>query len=292
MMILSILATVVLLSALFYHRVSLFISSLILLAWTAALGVAGLWSAWVLVPLAIILVPFNFAPMRKSMISAPVFRGFRKVMPPMSRTEKEAIDAGTTWWEGDLFQGKPDWKKLHNYPQPRLTAEEQAFLDGPVEEACRMANDFQITHELADLPPELWAYLKEHRFFAMIIKKEYGGLEFSAYAQSRVLQKLSGVSGILAITVGVPNSLGRASCCNITALTSRKITICRVWRVVRRSLLCTDQPGSGFRCGRDSGYRDCLHGRMAGPAGDGDASDLEQTLHYAGTDCDRAWSGV
>ncbi|MEI5130776.1 acyl-CoA dehydrogenase, partial [Pseudomonas aeruginosa] len=83
----------------------------------------------------IILVPFNFAPMRKSMISAPVFRGFRKVMPPMSRTEKEAIDAGTTWWEGDLFQGKPDWKKLHNYPQPRLTAEEQAFLDGPVEEA-------------------------------------------------------------------------------------------------------------------------------------------------------------
>ncbi len=171
MMILSILATVVLLGALFYHRVSLFISSLILLAWTAALGVAGLWSAWVLVPLAIILVPFNFAPMRKSMISAPVFRGFRKVMPPMSRTEKEAINAGTTWWEGDLFQGKPDWKKLHNYPQPRLTAEEQAFLDGPVEEACRMANDFQITHELADLPPELWAYLKEHRFFAMIIKK-------------------------------------------------------------------------------------------------------------------------
>lgn len=91
MMILSILATVVLLGALFYHRVSLFISSLILLAWTAALGVAGLWSAWVLVPLAIILVPFNFAPMRKSMISAPVFRGFRKVMPPMSRTEKKRL---------------------------------------------------------------------------------------------------------------------------------------------------------------------------------------------------------
>lgn len=111
MMILSIIATVVLLGALFYHRVSLFLSSLILLAWTAALGVAGLWSIWLLVPLAIILVPFNLTPMRKSMISAPVFRGFRKVMPPMSRTEKEAIDAGTTWWEGDLFQGKPDWKK-------------------------------------------------------------------------------------------------------------------------------------------------------------------------------------
>ncbi|EKC6207751.1 acyl-CoA dehydrogenase [Cronobacter sakazakii] len=208
MMILSIVATLVLIGALFYHRVSLPLSSLILLAWIAAFGAAGLWSLWLLVPLAIILVPLNVTPVRKSLISAPVFRGFRKVMPPMSRTEKEAIDAGTTWWEGDLFRGNPDWQKLHNYPQPKLTAEEQAFLDGPVEEACRMANDFQITHEMADLPPELWAFLKEHRFFAMIIKKEYGGLEFSAYAQSRVLQKLAGVSGILAITVGVPNSLG------------------------------------------------------------------------------------
>ena len=208
MLILSIVATVVLLGVLFYHQVNLLLSSVILLAWTAALGFAGIWSIWVLVPLAIILVPFVLTPMRKSLISAPVFRSFRKVMPPMSRTEKETIDAGTTWWEGDLFRGKPDWEKLHNYPQPKLTEEEQAFIDGPVEEACRMANDFQITHEMADLPPELWAYLKEHRFFAMIIKKEYGGLEFSAYAQSRVLQKLSGVSGILAITVGVPNSLG------------------------------------------------------------------------------------
>ncbi len=208
MLILSIVATFIVLGALFYHRLSLTLSSLVLLLWTAGLAATGLWSAWVLLPLLIMLVPFNFAPMRKSLISAPVFRTFRKVMPPMSRTEKEAIDAGTTWWEGDLFQGKPDWKKLHYYPQPVLTPEEQAFLDGPVEEACRMANDFQITHELADLPPELWQYLKEHRFFAMIIKKEYGGLAFSAYAQAKVLQKLSGVSGILAITVGVPNSLG------------------------------------------------------------------------------------
>ena len=218
MMILSIVATVVLLGALFYHRINLLLSSAILLVWTAALGAAGLWNIWLLIPLAIVLLPFNLAPMRKSMISVPAFRAFRKVMPPMSRTEKEAIDAGTTWWEGDLFRGNPDWQKLHNYPQPRLTAEEQAFIDGPVEEACRMANDFEITHEMADLPPELWAYLKEHRFFAMIIKKEYGGLEFSAYAQARVLQKLSGVSGILAITVGVPNSLGQEIPC--FALTS------------------------------------------------------------------------
>lgn len=208
MLTLSIVATVVLLAALFYHRVNLLLSSVILLVWTAALAAVGLWTPWMLLPLALVLLPLNIIPLRKSLLSAPVFRMFSKVMPPMSRTEKEAIDAGTTWWEGDLFRGNPDWNKLHNYPQPRLTAEEQAFIDGPVEEACRMANDFAITHEMADLPPELWAYLKEHRFFAMIIKKEYGGLEFSPYAQSRVLQKLSGVSGILAITVGVPNSLG------------------------------------------------------------------------------------
>lgn len=208
MLLLSLIATIVLLGVLFYHRVSLLLSSLILLAWTAVLGFAGIWTLWALVPVALLLLPFNIPAMRKAMVSAPAFRAFRKVMPPMSRTEKEAIDAGTTWWEGDLFRGTPDWQKLHNYPQPKLTAEEQAFIDGPVEEACRMADDFQITHELADLPPELWDYLKEHRFFAMIIKKEYGGLEFSAYAQARVLQKLAGVSGILAITVGVPNSLG------------------------------------------------------------------------------------
>lgn len=208
MMVVSIILFIAVLGALFYHRLSLYTGGAILLLYTAAMGAIGLWSYWALLPLAIILLPLLFSPLRRSLISAPALSAFRKVMPPMSRTEKEAIEAGTTWWEGELFQGNPDWQKLHNYPKPVLTEEEQAFLDGPVEEACRMANDFEITHELADLPPELWAYLKEHRFFAMIIKKEYGGLEFSAYAQSRVLQKLAGISGILAITVGVPNSLG------------------------------------------------------------------------------------
>jgi acyl-CoA dehydrogenase len=208
MMVLSIVAFIVILGALFYHKVNLALSSLILLAFTAVMGAINLWTLWLLLPLAIILLPFNIPALRRSLFSGPALRTFRKVMPAMSRTEKEAIEAGTTWWEGDLFGGKPDWKKLQDYPEQQLTEEEQRFIDGPVEEACRMANDFQITHELADLPPELWAYLKEHRFFAMIIKKEYGGLEFSAYAQARVLQKLAGVSGILAITVGVPNSLG------------------------------------------------------------------------------------
>ncbi|CCG86312.1 acyl-CoA dehydrogenase FadE [Erwinia piriflorinigrans] len=208
MMVLSMMATIIALGFLFYHRVNLQAASAILLMWTAALGFTGLWTLWLLLPLAAMLLALNLPSIRRPLLTKPALAAFQKVMPPMSRTEKEAIDAGTTWWEGDLFRGKPDWEKLHNYPQPRLTTEEQAFIDGPVEEACRMANDFQITHEMADLPPELWAYLKQQRFFAMIIKKQYGGLEFSAYAQAQVLQKLAGVSGILAITVGVPNSLG------------------------------------------------------------------------------------
>ncbi|QCR36984.1 acyl-CoA dehydrogenase FadE [Nissabacter sp. SGAir0207] len=208
MLLLTLIGFVGLLGVLFYHKVNLHLSTLALLAYTALMGVVGLWSFWFLLLLALLLLPLNLTGLRRSLLSAPAMRTFSQVMPPMSRTEKEAIDAGTTWWEGEIFRGAPDWRTLHAYPLPTLTAEEQAFLDGPVEEACRMANDFEITHELADLPPELWAYLKEHRFFAMIIKKEYGGLEFSAYAQARVLQKLAGVSGILAITVGVPNSLG------------------------------------------------------------------------------------
>lgn len=157
---------------------------------------------------AIIAIPLNIADIRKQYISNPLLTMFRGIMPEMSKTEQEAIDAGTTWFEAELFRGTPDWKKLHNYPKPRLSAEEQAFLDGPVEEVCRMTDDWQTTHELADLSPEVWQYLKDNKFFAMIIKKQYGGLEFCAYAQSCVLQKLSSVSTVLSSTVGVPNSLG------------------------------------------------------------------------------------
>ncbi|EPN1383214.1 acyl-CoA dehydrogenase family protein, partial [Providencia stuartii] len=208
MTLLSIILFLALIGILCYHKTSLTLSTVLLLAYTAVMGVLDVWSYWMLLPVALVLFPFVFTPVRQSLVSVRALKLFQKVMPPMSRTEKEAIDAGTTWWEGDLFRGAPDWNKLHNYPKPQLTAEEQAFIDGPVETVCGMVNDFAVSHELSDLPPEVWQYLREHRFFAMIIKKEYGGLEFSAYAQSQVLQKLAGVSGILAITVGVPNSLG------------------------------------------------------------------------------------
>lgn len=191
-----------------YHRASLTTYSLSI---GSLLALGSLFSnvsflAWLIFFL--IALPLNFSDFRRQYISQPILTLFKGIMPEMSVTEKEAIDAGTTWFEADLFRGSPDWGKLHSYDQPKLSLDEQAFLDGPVEKLCQMIDDWHITHEIADLPPEVWQYLKEHKFFAMIIKKQYGGLEFSAFAQSRVLQKLSGVSTVLASTVGVPNSLG------------------------------------------------------------------------------------
>ncbi|MEI8631154.1 acyl-CoA dehydrogenase family protein [Vibrio sp. PP-XX7] len=152
------------------------------------------------------------------MFTSYLFHQFSDKLPHISKTEREALDAGTIWWEAELFRGKPDWQQLHQYREPRLSQEELSFIDGPVNHVCTMINDYHITHELADLPPDVWAYLKKHRFFAMIIKKQYGGLEFSAYAQSIVLQKLAGISSILSITVGVPNSLAPENSCSTMAL--------------------------------------------------------------------------
>ena len=156
----------------------------------------------------VIALPLNLDNIRLQFISMPLLTLFKKIMPQMSETEQQAIDAGTIWFEAELFRGNPNWSRLHNYPQPRLSAQEKTFLEGPVETVCAMVDDWQTTHELADLSPEVWQFLKDNKFFAMIIKKQYGGLEFSAFAQSRVLQKLTGVSSVLASTVGVPNSLG------------------------------------------------------------------------------------
>ena len=156
----------------------------------------------------VIAVPLGATNIRKTYITKKLLAFYKKVMPEMSRTEQEAIDAGSVWWDGDIFSGAPDWDKLHGIPKGRLSEEEQAFLDGPVDRVCQMVDEWQINHKEADLPAEIWDFLKEHKFFAMIIKKQYGGLEFSAYAQSRVLQKLAGCSAVLSSTVGVPNSLG------------------------------------------------------------------------------------
>lgn len=147
---------------------------------------------------------------RRFLVTNHILKLFRKMLPQISQTEQEALDAGTVWWEGDLFSGKPDWKKMLAYPKPTLTAEEQAFLDGPVEQLCAMLDEWKITHELKDLPPEVWQFIKEKGFFSLIIPKQYGGYGFSALAHSEVVMKIGSRSGTAAVTVMVPNSLGPA----------------------------------------------------------------------------------
>ncbi|MGE8655983.1 MAG: acyl-CoA dehydrogenase [Achromobacter sp.] len=149
-------------------------------------------------------------PLRRALLSAPIFTLYRKVLPQMSATERDALEAGTVWWEGELFRGRPDWQRLLAYPRPRLTDEERHFLDHQAEQACRMVNDWNISQERFDLPAEVWDYLKRNGFLGMIIPKEYGGLAFSAYAHSEIVTKLSTRSSALAVSVMVPNSLGPA----------------------------------------------------------------------------------
>jgi acyl-CoA dehydrogenase len=146
--------------------------------------------------------------LRRDLITKPIFRMAQHALPSLSDTEREAIEAGDVWWDADLFAGNPDWDKLLAFAPAKLSAEEKAFLAGPVEQLCDMLDDWSINWDLHDLPREVWDFLKAHRFFAMIIPKQYGGLGFSAYAHSEVIRKLSSRSICAAVTAMVPNSLG------------------------------------------------------------------------------------
>ncbi len=145
---------------------------------------------------------------RRDMISKPIFAWARRVLPSMSDTEREALEAGDVWWDADLFTGNPDWAKLLATAPAKLTADEEAFLNGQVDELCAMLDDWKINWEWRDLPPEVWSFIKQKKFFGMIIPTEYGGLGFSPYAHSEVVRKISSRSLVAAVTVMVPNSLG------------------------------------------------------------------------------------
>ena len=189
--------------------------------WTIAIGLtlagiaryahfsanAALLTASVFVVLAAV---FNISALRRALISNRILEIYRRILPAMSQTEQEAIDAGTVWWDGDLFSGEPDWNKLLNYPKPKLSIEEQAFVNGPVDELCRMVSDWDTTAIYQDLPPHVWQFIKDKGFLGMIIPKRYGGLEFSAYAHSCVVMKLATRCGAATVSVMVPNSLGPA----------------------------------------------------------------------------------
>ena len=150
----------------------------------------------------------NLKTLRKQKISRKLFKQFRAIMPSMSSTEKDAIEAGTVWWDADLFSGKPDWNKFINIPKPTLTQEEQDFINTHVKTVCNMVDDWKITTQDLDLTPETWDYIKKNKFLGMIIPKEYGGLGFSAFAHSEIMTQLSTRSSALAVSVMVPNSLG------------------------------------------------------------------------------------
>ncbi len=196
-----------------YNRINLFTSTVAVGAGLLAYSVFGaghpLWLLLLWVAFAGMVV-LNFEEFRREKITRPALAVYRTMLPSMSSTEREALEAGSVWWDGELFSGMPDWDRLMSFPAPQLSDEEQAFLDGPCEELCRMLDDWEISHNLADMPEDVWAFIKRHKFFAMIIPKEYGGLEFSAYANAMVITKLASRCATASSTVGVPNSLGPA----------------------------------------------------------------------------------
>ncbi len=200
-----------------YRRLSLLTFTVtftvLLFAYTLLGAPAGIWKGFLGLLLAGLWL-LNVRTLRKALLTRPFMKTYLKLLPAMSQTEKEALEAGTVWWDGELFTGAPHWPKLLAAKPPRLSGPEQAFLDGPCEELCRMLDDWNITHERADLPPQVWEYLKSRGFFAMIIPKKYGGLEFSAYAHSCVLAKIASRSATVSSTVAVPNSLGPAELLN------------------------------------------------------------------------------
>lgn len=200
---------IIMLAVLVYHQLSLLKSTVLL---SLPLIISSfqsfnpvLWGLFLS-----IFVPINIPSLRRIIISRFVFNWMRSVLPAISQTEQEALEAGDTWWDAQLFSGKPDWAVLQNLPATRLSDKEQAFIDGPVETLCAMLDDWDITHNRQDLPQSVWDYIKQHKFFGMIIPKQYGGLEFSHFAHSEVVLKIASRSSTAAVTVMVPNSLGPA----------------------------------------------------------------------------------
>lgn len=184
----------------------LIVGGLILTTWFSGFSAWGLGAAWILAISGLLAV--NHPEFRHKKIVTPLFKQLKANFPNISKTEREALEAGTVGWEGEFFKGRVNWHHFSKLGSPKLTQEEQAFIEGPVHQACEMVNDWEVTHTTMDLSPELWAFLKKEGFFALIIPKEYGGKGFSAFAHAEILSKLAGRSITLFTTVSVPNSLG------------------------------------------------------------------------------------
>ncbi len=226
---------------------------------------------------------FNIRPLRKALISRPFLKTYLRMLPTMSSTEREALEAGSVWWDGELFTGKPDWDKLLSTRPAQLTAEEQAFIDGPVEQLCAMVDDFDVTHRRADLSPEAWEFIKRERFWAMIIPKQYGGLELGRYAQSSALAKLSSRSIALGVTVMVPNSLGPGELLVHYGTEEQKdYYLPRLARGEEVPCFGLTSPVAGSDAGLHHRHRHRVSRHVRRPRGHRHPAQLLQALHHAG----------
>jgi hypothetical protein len=240
-----------------------------ILLWTIVLAALAWWlhpaaGAAVLALLGTFCIP----PLRRVLFSNRVLAIYRRILPDMSQTEKEAIDAGTVWWDADLFSGRPDWDKLLAIPAPRLSPEEQAFVDGPTEELCAMCDDWEITHERYDLPPRVWQFVKDKGFLGMIIPKKYGGLGFSALARPRRAAAPLRHRGAEEPLPAAPRE------------------------GPRDPVLRAHQPRGGLGRGLDPRLRRGLQGRVAGQGNPRHARHLGQALHHARPGSDASRAGV
>ena len=206
--ILAVIIQLAMVLAIFLLSLSRVTGSIVALVTVLVTAFISPWSLILGIPLALLCLVLLIAPLRQSLITKPVYKALGGAMPSMSDTEREALDAGTSWWEKELFMGAPDWDTFAKYPYPELSEEEQSFIDNEVEVLCAMLDEWQIHHEDKELSPEAWRFIKANGFLGLIIPKEYGGLEFSSYAQSRVMSKIASRSPTAAVTCMVPNSLG------------------------------------------------------------------------------------
>lgn len=212
--VLMVLAVLAVMMVLAFYRASIWgwlLATIVLVAAVAVLcSLSGDVLTFIVIALGVQVLLLGVPVIRRTIISGFVLKIFRKILPQVSQTEQEALDAGTVWWDGELFSGQPNWNKLLAYAKPTLSPEEQSFVDNETDQLCAMIDDWDITHVRQDLPPEVWQFIKDKGFFGMIIPKEYGGLQFSALAHSAVVTKLASRSATAAVTVMVPNSLGPA----------------------------------------------------------------------------------
>ncbi|NUF11699.1 acyl-CoA dehydrogenase [Acinetobacter oleivorans] len=195
--------------AIFFFNLNRIIGSVITIA--VAIFTALILTPWALIlgiPLIALSIIILFAPLRFNLITKPAYKTLANSMPSISTTEQEALEAGTSWWEKELFMGAPDWSQFEKYPYPTLSEEEQSFIDNEVELLCSMLNEWEIHHHLKDLPPEVWQFIKDKGFLGLIIPKSFGGKEFSSFAQSRIMSKIASRSLTTAVSCMVPNSLG------------------------------------------------------------------------------------